>query len=81
MPKEKYSFAPEIYEHSRRIAQHYNLYDNALLPDAGLGTALGRGRGAMDRLDRPWRCDAGSFRGYGYRAPQSTEIARDSRHR
>ena len=30
MPKEKYSFAPEIYEHSRRIAEHYHLYDNAL---------------------------------------------------
>ena len=30
VPKEKYSFAPEIYEHSRRIAKHYNLYENAL---------------------------------------------------
>ena len=30
MPKEKYSFAPEIYEHSRRIAEHYNLYEKAL---------------------------------------------------
>ncbi|WP_293682821.1 NAD(P)/FAD-dependent oxidoreductase [uncultured Phenylobacterium sp.] len=29
MPKEKYSFAPEIYEHSQRIAKHYNLYENA----------------------------------------------------
>ncbi|MBV8134354.1 MAG: NAD(P)/FAD-dependent oxidoreductase [Deltaproteobacteria bacterium] len=29
MPKEKYSFAPEIYEHSQRIAKHYQLYDNA----------------------------------------------------
>ena len=29
MPKEKYSFAPEIYEHSQRIAKHYHLYDNA----------------------------------------------------
>ncbi len=29
MPKEKYSFAPEIYEHSQRIGRHYNLYDNA----------------------------------------------------
>ncbi|HVV37219.1 MAG TPA: NAD(P)/FAD-dependent oxidoreductase [Acidimicrobiales bacterium] len=27
MPKEKYSFAPEIYEHSRRIGKHYGLYD------------------------------------------------------
>ncbi len=28
-PKEKYSYAPEIYEHSKRIADHYKLYDNA----------------------------------------------------
>jgi len=26
MPKEKYSFAPEIFEHARRIGKHYNLY-------------------------------------------------------
>ncbi len=31
MPVEKYSRAPEILEHSTRIAKHYNLYDNALL--------------------------------------------------
>jgi cation diffusion facilitator CzcD-associated flavoprotein CzcO len=31
MPKHKYSFAPEILEHSRHIARHYRLYDNALL--------------------------------------------------
>jgi cyclohexanone monooxygenase len=29
MPKEKYSYAPEIYEHSQRIAKHYNLYENS----------------------------------------------------
>ncbi|HEY2707897.1 MAG TPA: NAD(P)/FAD-dependent oxidoreductase [Caulobacteraceae bacterium] len=31
MPKHKYSFAPEILEHSRAIARHYRLYDDALL--------------------------------------------------
>ncbi len=31
IPKHKYTFAPEILEHSRRIARHYNLYDDALL--------------------------------------------------
>ncbi|MEO5901378.1 MAG: NAD(P)/FAD-dependent oxidoreductase, partial [Ilumatobacteraceae bacterium] len=30
IPKHKYSFAPEILEHSRNIARHYDLYDNAL---------------------------------------------------
>ncbi|HEY1708510.1 MAG TPA: NAD(P)/FAD-dependent oxidoreductase [Rhizomicrobium sp.] len=31
MPKHKYSFAPEILEHSKAIGRHYNLYDNALM--------------------------------------------------
>ena len=31
MPKHKYSLAPEILEHSRSIARHYRLYDDALL--------------------------------------------------
>ena len=30
MPKEKYSFAPEIFEHSKRIADYFDLYDRAL---------------------------------------------------
>jgi len=29
MPKEKYSYAPEIFEHSRRIGEQYGLYDLA----------------------------------------------------
>ncbi len=33
-PSHKYSFAPEILEHSRRIARHYKLYDNACLQTA-----------------------------------------------
>jgi cation diffusion facilitator CzcD-associated flavoprotein CzcO len=31
MPKHKYSFAPEILEHSKNIAKRFNLYDNACL--------------------------------------------------
>ena len=31
MPEHKYSFAPEILAHSKRIARHYDLYDNACL--------------------------------------------------
>jgi cyclohexanone monooxygenase len=31
IPEHKYSFAPEILEHSRRIARNYDLYDNACL--------------------------------------------------
>jgi len=29
MPKEKYSFAPEIFEHAKRIGEHFNLYERA----------------------------------------------------
>ena len=29
MPKEKYSYAPEIYEHSQRIAKTFDLYESA----------------------------------------------------
>jgi len=29
IPKEKYSFAPEIYEHAQRIGKHFNLYRRA----------------------------------------------------
>ncbi len=31
MPKHKYSFAPEILDHSRAIARHFGLYDHALM--------------------------------------------------
>ena len=30
MPREKYSFAPEIHAHARRIAEHYGLYEHTL---------------------------------------------------
>jgi cyclohexanone monooxygenase len=29
IPKEKYSYAPEIFEHARRIGEHYRLYEHA----------------------------------------------------
>ncbi|HMO96129.1 MAG TPA: hypothetical protein PKD27_08395, partial [Tepidiformaceae bacterium] len=31
IPTEKYAKGNEIFEHSKRIAEHYNLYDNACL--------------------------------------------------
>ena len=30
MPKEKYSFAPEIFEHTRKIGEHFGLYEKAI---------------------------------------------------
>ncbi len=37
MPKHKYSFAPEIAEHTQNIAKHYGLYENACLQTAVTG--------------------------------------------
>jgi cation diffusion facilitator CzcD-associated flavoprotein CzcO len=47
MPKHKYSFAPEILEHSRRIARHYRLYDDALLQTSITGLR-------WDENDKRW---------------------------
>ena len=30
MPKEKYSYAPEIFDHSKRVAEYFGLYDRAI---------------------------------------------------
>ena len=30
MPKEKYSYAPEIFEHTQRVGHQFGLYDNAI---------------------------------------------------
>ena len=37
MPKHKYSFAPEIAEHTQNIAHHYDLYSNACLQTSVTG--------------------------------------------
>ncbi|MDH3682106.1 MAG: NAD(P)/FAD-dependent oxidoreductase [Acidimicrobiia bacterium] len=37
MPKHKYSFAPEIAEHTQNIARHFDLYDNACLQTSVTG--------------------------------------------
>jgi cation diffusion facilitator CzcD-associated flavoprotein CzcO len=56
VPKHKYSFAPEILEHSRAIARHYRLYDDALLQTAITGLewdeAAGRWIVSTSRGDR-----------------------------
>ena len=56
VPRHKYSFAPEILEHSRAIARHYRLYDDALLQTAVTGLAWDEARArwtiATSRGDR-----------------------------
>ena len=52
VPTREVRRAPEILAHSRAIGRKFDLYRDALLPDPGHGAALGRERGALDRLDR-----------------------------
>ena len=56
VPKHKYSYAPEIFEHSKAIARHFGLYDNALLQtgvtDMRWDEASGRWTILTDRGDR-----------------------------
>jgi len=56
MPKHKYSFAPEIAEHTQNIARHYDLYDNACLQTSVTGLTWDDGAGhwvvETDRGDR-----------------------------
>ncbi len=37
MPKNKYAYAPEIFAHCKRIATHYNFYENACLQTEVIG--------------------------------------------
>ncbi|MFN4184434.1 MAG: flavin-containing monooxygenase [Hyphomonas sp.] len=56
IPKEKYTKAPEILEHSARIARHFGLYENALLSTGVTGMEWDEDRKAWiietDRDDR-----------------------------
>ena len=56
IPKHKYSFAPEIAEHTQNIARHFGLYDNACLQTSVTGLiwddAAGHWVVETDRGDR-----------------------------
>ena len=55
MPKEKYSFAPEIFEHTRRVGEYFGLYELALfqtrVKDAAWQADRKRWRLTTDRGD------------------------------
>ena len=81
LPKEKYSYAPEIYEHSRRIGHNFGLYDITALSDPRDRTALERGRRALARVDQPRRRHPRPVRDPGGRHRQPAEAAGHSGHR
>src|SRR6185436_13927361 len=55
IPKEKYSFAPEIFAHAQRIGKHFNLYDKACfqtqIKEARWNEETGRWTVTTDRDD------------------------------
>ena len=56
IPRHRYAFAPEILEHSRNIARHYGLYDDACLQTGVTELRFDEARGSWqietDRGDR-----------------------------
>ncbi len=59
MPKEKYSYAPEIFEHTRRIGEYFDLYPNTLFQTRVT-------RISWDEKDQHW--DVATHRGDHIRA-------------
>ena len=55
IPKHKYSFAPEIFEYSRTIARHYDLYDDALFQTGVTELRWDDDGRALDHQHRPRR--------------------------
>ncbi len=81
IPKEKYSFAPEICEHARRIAKNFDLYRGACFQ-----TEIKELRWLEDEMPmadhhQSRRPHEGALRGDVERPAQPAEAARHSRHR
>jgi hypothetical protein len=77
IPKEKYSFAPEIFAHAQRIGKHFHLYEKACFQRS----ALGRGSRALDDHDGSRRCLQGALCDYVEWTPEPTKAPRDPRDR
>ena len=81
VPKEKYSHAPEIQEHCRRLGEHFGLYDNACLSTEVTVARVGRRRVALDHRHQPRRRHARAVRRHRRRAAAPAEAAGHPRHR
>ena len=76
MPKEKYSFAPEILAHSRAIGRNYRPLRQRLLPDRGhRAWRWDEPCPALDRQHQPRRRDEGAFCDHGQRPAAPPETA------
>ncbi len=81
MPTEKYTHAPEILDHCRRIATHFDLYDGRLSLHRGHRRHLGGGDLPVGDPHQPGRRDAGPVRGHRHRPAAQAQAPRHPRHR
>ena len=81
VPKEKYTRAPEILEHSRNIGDHFGLYDGALFQTEVTTMTWDDDVVALARGDEPRRRAAGPLRLHGERPAAPPEAARHPRRR
>ena len=75
MPSQKYTMAPEIWGHAKRIAEHYDLYDEGDLLDRGHDDDVERRGQALARLHRPGRPDHRQVHRHGHGAAEPSEAA------
>ena len=81
IPKERYSFAPEIFAHAQRIGKHFHLYEKACFQTEDQRGALGRRGGTLDGHHRSRRCVQDALRDHVERAAEQTQVAGNSRDR
>ena len=81
IPKEKYSYAPEIFEHAQRIGEHFDLYDNACFQTQITAMRWDDDERALARHDQPRRPHARALRRHVERAAEPPEAAGHPRHR
>ena len=81
VPSEKYARAPEILEHCRRIARHFELYERSCLSTEVTGIAWDRRAPALDHPHQPGRPDLGPIPGHGQRPAPSTQAPGHPGHR
>jgi hypothetical protein len=74
IPKEKYSFAPEIFAHAQRIGRHFNLYERACFQ-----TQVKQARWddeELDDRDRSRRCLQGALCNHVKRSTEPPQAPR-----
>jgi len=75
MPVEKYTRAPEILAHSKRIAEKYDLYQQCRASDRGRRSTMGRKSVTLDHQDQSRRRDESKVRRQVERPSASAKAA------